>query len=156
MKVNIREQIPKYLGEVKLLTTRCCILEVEKLGAAVFGAAVILKQFTVHNCGHTGAEPRPAAKCLKEMVAQNPGRRYLLATQDPALREKARRLPGVPILYLHRSAPTLEKPSALSDEVATEAASKRLLLHFLHRISHLIGAAKHCLRLLHISSNYGV
>jgi hypothetical protein len=32
MKINIRDQLPKYLGEVKLLTTKCCILEVEKLG----------------------------------------------------------------------------------------------------------------------------
>jgi len=32
MKINIRDQLPKYLGEVKLLTTKCCILEAEKLG----------------------------------------------------------------------------------------------------------------------------
>ena len=32
MKINFRDQLPKYLGETKLLTTKCCILEVEKLG----------------------------------------------------------------------------------------------------------------------------
>ena len=43
-KVNIKDQLPKYLGDVKLLTTKCCIQEVEKLGPELFGAAVILKQ----------------------------------------------------------------------------------------------------------------
>ena len=51
-KVNIRDQLPKYLGEVKLLTTKCCIMECEKLGSEIFGATVILKQFGIHKCGH--------------------------------------------------------------------------------------------------------
>jgi rRNA-processing protein FCF1 len=55
--VNIKEQIPKYLGdEVKIVTTRCCILELEVLlenGASeLFGALQILKQFPLHECGH--------------------------------------------------------------------------------------------------------
>lgn len=32
-KINIREQLPKYFkAEVKLLTTQCVVLEMEKLG----------------------------------------------------------------------------------------------------------------------------
>ena len=50
--MNIRDQLPKYLGEVKLLTTKCCIMECEKLGSEIFGATVILKQFGIHKCGH--------------------------------------------------------------------------------------------------------
>ena len=59
MKVNIRDQLPKYLGEVKLLTTKCCIMECEKLGSEIFGATVILKQFGIHKCGHDSE-----VKCL--------------------------------------------------------------------------------------------
>ncbi len=51
--------------------------------------------------------------------------RYLVATQDQSLREKARRVPGTPVLYLHRSAPTLENPSEMSADVASHDASHR-------------------------------
>jgi U3 small nucleolar RNA-associated protein 23 len=64
MKVNIKDQLPKYLGEVKLLTTKCCIQECEKLGPSIFGATVILKQFGIHKCTHE-EDTKPAMKCLK-------------------------------------------------------------------------------------------
>lgn len=77
MKVNIKEQLPKYLGEVKLLTTQCCILELEKLLALdgkLFGACSILKQFQIHKCGHE-KDPKPANKCLRSMLQdKNPNR----------------------------------------------------------------------------------
>ena len=77
MKVNIKDQLPKYLGDVKILTTQCCIMEMELLkekAPQLFGATSILKQFAIHKCGHEG-EPRPASKCLKSMVADgNPQR----------------------------------------------------------------------------------
>lgn len=38
------------------------------------GATMILKQFSLHQCGHDEA-PRPAAKCLKSMLGEkNPQR----------------------------------------------------------------------------------
>ncbi len=76
MKVNIKEQLPKYLGEVKLLTTKCCIQECEKLGPSLFGATVILKQFAVHQCQHE-EDFRPAMKCLKAMVGSENKNRYI-------------------------------------------------------------------------------
>ena len=79
MKVNIKDQLPKYLGEVKLLTTQCCILEVEKLlpvAPQMFGASLILKQFALHKCGHE-KEPKPAMKCIKSMLEENNPKRYL-------------------------------------------------------------------------------
>ena len=78
MKVNIKDQLPKYLGEVKLLTTQCCILEMEKLmqtEGTLFGAMSILKQFPIHKCGHE-KEPKPAQKCLKSMLKENNPQRY--------------------------------------------------------------------------------
>ena len=86
MKVNIKEQLPKYLGEVKLLTTKCCIQECEKIGSELFGATMILKQFSVHKCLKCGDEFRPAMKCLKSMVSDGNKNRYFIASQDPELK----------------------------------------------------------------------
>ena len=76
MKVNIRDQLPKYLGEVKLLTTKCCIMECEKLGSEVFGASVILKQFGIHKCGHDSE-----VKCLFTFYYTNPSQLFIYYSQ---------------------------------------------------------------------------
>ena len=41
------------------------------------------------------------------------------------MRAVARRVPGTPVLYLHESAPTLEKPSEMSREAAHQAVEDR-------------------------------
>merc|ERR1712008_546828 len=125
MKVNIKDQLPKYLGEVKLLTTKCCIQECEKLGPSIFGATVILKQFGIHKCSHEEGT-KPAMKCLKAMVGTANENRYFVATQDPELREKCRKVPGTPILYLHSSAPTLERPSEMIENQAQNTVEARM------------------------------
>ena len=71
LQVNIKEQLPKYLdSETKILTTQCCIKEMEKLGPPLYGALKILKQFPVHKCGHD-KDPKPAIKCLRSMLGDN-------------------------------------------------------------------------------------
>ena len=113
MKVNIKEQLPKYLEEVKLLTTKCCIQECEKLGPELFGATSILKQFPVHKCDCDG--PKSAFECLQGMIGDKNKNRYFIATQDATLREKCRKIAGTPLMYLHHCAPVLEKPSEMSE-----------------------------------------
>jgi U3 small nucleolar RNA-associated protein 23 len=115
MKINIKEQMPKYIGqEVKILTTKCAIAEVEKLGPELFGATKILKQFGIHKCGHE-EEPQPALKCLRSMANEENSQRYFIVTQDAYLRGKVRKIPGTPVIYLHHKALTLEKPSETSN-----------------------------------------
>ena len=115
MQINIKDQMPKYIGqEVKLLTTKCAIAETEKLGPELFGATKVLKQFHVHKCGHE-EEPQPALKCLRSMVGEGNSQRYFVVTQDSYLREKVRKIPGTPVLYLHHKALTLEKPSEINN-----------------------------------------
>ena len=114
MQINIKEQMPKYIGqEVKILTTKCAIAETEKLGPELFGATKVLKQFAIHKCGHE-EDPQPALKCLRSMVKEENSQRYFIVTQDAYLREKVRKIPGTPVMYLHHKALTLEKPSEKS------------------------------------------
>jgi len=131
-KVNIKEQIPHYLGEeAKIMTTRCCILELEKLVAiesGLYGALQVLKQFPLHECGHghTDEERRPSAKCIRSMIADGNPKRYFVASQFTELREKARKVPGTPVLYLHGYTPTLEQPSEASVKSAEETVRKNI------------------------------
>jgi len=122
-KVNIQDQLPKYLNaQVKLLTTPCIVIETEKIGPQVFGALNILKQFPTHKCSHT-SRPEPADECILSMVASLNPNRYIVATQDGTLRDRLREVPGVALLYLHGNAPTLEKPS---EKTMSHAAEQNL------------------------------
>ncbi|XP_017888977.1 rRNA-processing protein UTP23 homolog [Ceratina calcarata] len=120
-KFNIHDQLSKYLqSDVKLLTTPCIILETEKLASfskAVNGAMQIVKQYSIHKCGHE-KHSISGTKCLLSMVAKNNSSRYIIATQDRELQDNLRNIPGVPIIYLHGKAPTLEAPSRPSQEYA--------------------------------------
>jgi len=124
-KVNIREQIPKVLEDnVKILTTPCIVTETEKMGPAVYGAFTIIKQFGHHQCGHK--KPLNGAKCVRSLVKRGNKSKFLVATADKQLRSQLRTLPGVPILYLHNSAPTLEKPAEVSTARADRAEAARV------------------------------
>lgn len=126
-KFNIQEQLPKYFqAETKLLTTACIILETEKLGSfnkAVIGAMQIIKQYAIHKCGHE-KNPMTGSKCLRSMVGKNNPSRYIIATQDRELQENIRKIPGVPLMYLHGKAPTLEAPSEASQKHADRIKRK--------------------------------
>lgn len=111
-KINIKDQLPKYLGEVKLLTTSCCISELEKLGPQLYGATRVAKTFPIFKCGHK--VPRPANECVSSVVGEKNSHHFIIASRDHDLRTRIRKLPGVPILYLHGNTPVLEKPSDLT------------------------------------------
>lgn len=118
-QINIREQVPKYLNsQVKLLTTRCIIIETEKVAKKTHGALTILKQYGIHECGHK--DPIAGSKCILSMTGKKNDKHYILATQDRDLQEKMRERAGVPLLYLHNKSPTLEKPSKLSHTKADQ------------------------------------
>ncbi|XP_071554114.1 rRNA-processing protein UTP23 homolog [Temnothorax nylanderi] len=127
-KFNIQEQLAKYFqSEIKLLTTACIISETEKLGvfsSTVNGATQIVKQYAVHRCGHE-RKPISGSKCLQSMIGKDNGARYIVATQDRELQDKLRIIPGVPVIYLHGKAPTLDSPSEASRKHA-EATQKGL------------------------------
>lgn len=109
-KVNIQEQLPKYLsGQCKLLTTACVIEETKRLGKAVHGAYLIVSQFPVHNCGHE--KPISASKCLSSFIIDTKNNdHYLVATQDHKLREKISKQAVCPLIKLANNALVMDKP----------------------------------------------
>ncbi|CAG9769769.1 unnamed protein product [Ceutorhynchus assimilis] len=122
-KINIADDVPKYLqSEIKLVTTQCAILEMESLGQKLAGALLILKNYIVHKCGHEG-KPLPGSRCILSMVCKDNPSHYIVCTQDRDLQEKLRNLAGVPLLYLHSKTPVLEPPSPATVKRAEEKIS---------------------------------
>lgn len=110
-KVNIQEQLPKYLsGTCKLLTTACVVEETRRLGMPLNGAYRILSQFPLHNCGHD--KPISASKCLSSFIIDNKNKdHYLVATQDYQLRVKISKYAVCPVIKLANNALVVEKPT---------------------------------------------
>ncbi|XP_063029359.1 rRNA-processing protein UTP23 homolog isoform X2 [Melospiza melodia melodia] len=89
-KIQIREQLPGYLGgATQLCTTRCVIKELESLGKALYGAKLIAQRFQVRSCSHH----------------KNP---------DQELSKKVKRKPGIPLLFIIQNTMVLDKPSPKS------------------------------------------
>lgn len=110
-KVNIQEQLPKYLhGQCKLLTTSCVKEETRKLGKPLHGAHLIVSQFPTHDCGHE--EPISASKCLSSFIIDSRNQdHYLVATQDFKLRTKIAKYAICPLLKLANNSVVMEKPT---------------------------------------------
>lgn len=123
-KINLREQLPKYLdGEVEIVTTKCVLEELKQIGSAVYGALAICKQFTVDVCPHTTC--RPAGECLAHLARRaTKGTKYLIGTQDDELTEKLRKIVGTPILYIKYNSILIDRVSQDSKLAAEGAKSE--------------------------------
>ncbi|TWW65562.1 rRNA-processing protein UTP23 homolog [Takifugu flavidus] len=125
-KIQIKEQLPKYLmGEVQLCTTTCAMKELECLGKELYGAKIILQKYQTRRCAHTS--PVPAAECLLSMLGgQNP-HHYFIATQDRTLTTALKNIPGVPLLYIILNTIVLDKPSQRSLDYVQEVQMGELV-----------------------------
>ncbi|XP_061681203.1 rRNA-processing protein UTP23 homolog [Syngnathoides biaculeatus] len=113
-KIQIKEQMPKYLmGEVQLCTTNCALKELETLGKELYGAKIILQRYQVRKCQHF-KNPVPASECLLSMLENTNPHHYFVATQDFKLTTSLKKMAGVPLLYIILNTIVLEKPSQSS------------------------------------------
>ncbi|XP_010898492.1 rRNA-processing protein UTP23 homolog [Esox lucius] len=112
-KIQIKEQLPKYLmGEVQLCTTNCAMKELESI-KELYGAKLILQRFQVRNCKHF-KNPVAASECLLSMLEENNPHHYFVATQDQEVTAGLKMIPGVPLLYIILNTIVLDKPSQCS------------------------------------------
>ncbi|VDM99417.1 unnamed protein product [Thelazia callipaeda] len=113
-KINLREQMPKYLNdEVDICVTSCVLKELENLGSTVYGALHICKQFDIEPCPH---EPiRTAVECIKHMARRMKRKKiYLFATQDYELTKALKQIPGAPILFIKFNGIMIDRPSEIT------------------------------------------
>ncbi|PKK34362.1 hypothetical protein A306_00001253 [Columba livia] len=113
-KIQIREQLPGYLGgAVQFCTTRCVLKELESLGKALYGAKLIAQRFEVRNCSHH-KDPVSGSVCLLSMIEDGNPHHFFIATQDQDLANKVKRKAGIPLLFIIQNTMVLDKPSPKS------------------------------------------
>ncbi|KAM6410778.1 rRNA-processing protein UTP23 homolog [Pluvialis apricaria] len=113
-KIQIREQLPGYLGgSTQLCTTRCVLKELESLGKALYGAKLIAQRFQVRNCSHH-KDSMSGSACLLSMIEEGNPHHFFIATQDQDLANKVKKKAGVPLLFIIQNTMVLDKPSPKS------------------------------------------
>ena len=99
-KVDLIEGVQKcLLAKCIPIVTDCVMAELEKLGRKFHLALKLAKDPRIrrYKCGCKG---HYADDCLVNTVTTN--RCFIIATNDKDLRRRIRKIPGVPILYLHQ------------------------------------------------------
>jgi U3 small nucleolar RNA-associated protein 24 len=86
--------------------TECVVAELERLGPRYRVALRIARdpRFKSLKCAHRGTY---ADDCIVERVTMH--RCYIVATCDKDLRRRLRKIPGVPIMYIHQKRFTVER-----------------------------------------------
>ncbi|KAL3072670.1 hypothetical protein niasHS_017644 [Heterodera schachtii] len=127
-KINLREQMPKYLAQsVEMVVTKCVLNELQQLGKPLHGALVICEQFRIAFCPHKPM--RTASECIAHLARRSReegNSKHIVGTQDDQLMEKLRKVGGVPIMSIRFNTILLEKPSEESKKMAEEKPSKEL------------------------------
>ncbi|KAI5128174.1 U3 small nucleolar RNA-associated protein 24 [Nematocida parisii] len=82
-------------SRANMFVTDCVVAEMEKLGKVHLLALKVIKGEKYHRlkCDHSGTY---ADNCIVDRVKQHPC--YIIATCDKELKQRLRRIPGVPIL----------------------------------------------------------
>ncbi|NXR13410.1 UTP23 protein, partial [Semnornis frantzii] len=113
-KIQIREQLPGYLGGItQLCTTRCVLKELQSLGKALYGAKLIAQRSELQNCSHH-KDPVGGSACLLSMIEDGNPQHFFIATQDRDLANKVKKKAGVPLLFIIQNTMVLDKPSPKS------------------------------------------
>ncbi|KAE9989156.1 hypothetical protein EG328_000088 [Venturia inaequalis] len=108
-------------GEVKPLITQCSIRHMYNATPKNENLILQAKTYERRRCGHLPDEdPKSELECLKSVVDSKDNgtnkHRYVVATQDQALRAQMRAIPGVPLIYINRSVMIMEP---MADATAT-------------------------------------
>ncbi|XP_053322590.1 rRNA-processing protein UTP23 homolog [Spea bombifrons] len=137
-KIQIKEQLPKYLmGEVQLCTTNCVLKELESLGKELYGAKLIAQRFQVRSCSHF-KNPVGGSACLLSMTADNNPHHYFIATQDQELAAKIKKKAGVPLMFIIQNTIVLDKPSQKSVAAVQSGQTSQIIPeHQKQNIEHL-------------------
>ncbi|TID16504.1 rRNA-processing protein UTP23 [Venturia nashicola] len=108
-------------GEVKPLITQCSIRHMYNATPKNENLILQAKTYERRRCGHLPDEdPKSELECLKSVVDSKENgtnkHRYVVATQDQALRAQMRAIPVVPLIYINRSVMIMEP---MADATAT-------------------------------------
>lgn len=96
-----------------IVITQCSIQHLYNGGQASQPAVELAQTFERRKCNHWEMKETDA-ECIQGIVGDENQYRYCVVTQSPALRNKLRKVPGVPLVFEKRGMILMEPPSDAS------------------------------------------
>eukprot|EP00455_Lapot_gusevi_P040933 TRINITY_DN4689_c0_g3_i1.p1 TRINITY_DN4689_c0_g3~~TRINITY_DN4689_c0_g3_i1.p1 ORF type:complete len:293 (+),score=55.58 TRINITY_DN4689_c0_g3_i1:73-951(+) len=121
--IDLKEQVVKMLqSETKIFVTRCVMNELSQLPKFWLGARLIAGKFPHMTCNHPGIIS--AHDCLLSLIGSNNPSHLIVAAQQIDFRERVRRVPGTPIIFMQFQVPIMEDISQASRTYSTRKEQK--------------------------------
>ncbi|KAI9887066.1 MAG: hypothetical protein M1823_001138 [Watsoniomyces obsoletus] len=122
-KMDLIRNLEKALhGKIKPMITQCSMRHLYSTQPPVPELIEQAKTYERRRCDHhTLEEPLSTLECLSSVVDAKGNRvnkhRYIVATQSPEVRAFLRTIPGVPLIYIHRSVTIMEPMASVTEDV---------------------------------------
>ncbi|KAI7848244.1 Fcf1-domain-containing protein, partial [Circinella umbellata] len=124
-KLDINVEFEKtFQDQTRHFITECSVQELRRHNQGSFEAQQIAKQFERRRCPHTHA-PIASTDCVAQVVGPTNEYNYIIASQDEALREKLRAIPGIPMVYVKAHMVVMEHMSIATKRLLEEKEAEK-------------------------------
>lgn len=100
------------------MVTECTLQDLKAKGPDFTSAFILAKKFETCRCKHK--EPISSYECIRSLIGEDNPKHYCVATQNPKLKDRMRKIPGVPILYVKQNTLGLEPMTTKSKQVMNQ------------------------------------
>ncbi|GAA5815689.1 hypothetical protein MFLAVUS_009202 [Mucor flavus] len=129
--IFIKDELPVLMtGLTRLVVTDCILQDIKGRGHDYTSAYILAKRFETRRCPHK-EKAVSSYECIRELVAKDNNQHFCVATQNPKLKDRMRKIPGVPLIYVN------VKGNGLSLEAMTERSKEMMRLNEIEKIKPL-------------------
>ena len=142
--VSISDSVNNLVGRgFRLVTSSCVLAECQALGPLFYGTLKILEGYDVLKCRHEYDSSLGASWCIRKRIrtARKHSKQlrrlkkgekcflFTLASNDPKLREFARTVPGMPIMFIAQRCLNTERVPEATQAIVDQLTSKSLTMN---------------------------
>jgi U3 small nucleolar RNA-associated protein 23 len=99
--------------------TDCILQDIKARGHDFTSAYILAKRFETRRCPHKD-KPVSGYDCIRDLVGAENHQHFCVASQNPKLKDRMRKIPGVPVIHVN------VKGNSLGIEPMTEKETARL------------------------------
>ncbi|KAG2196690.1 hypothetical protein INT46_009613 [Mucor plumbeus] len=130
-QVYIKDELPFLMGDVtRLVVTECILQDIKSKGHDFTSAYILAKKSEARRCPHKDS-PVSSYQCIRDLVGAENKLHFCVATQNPKLKDRMRKIPGVPIIYVN------VKQQGLGLEPMTEKSKQVMRLNEMEKVKPL-------------------
>lgn len=112
------------------VVTECILQDIKARGHDFTSAYILAKKFEARKCAHK-EKPVSGYDCIRDLVGAENRQHFCVATQHPKLKDRMRKIPGVPVIYVN------VKGNALGIEPMTEKSKEMMRLNEMEKVKPL-------------------